>query len=52
MRLNLKCLFDYGAKLNVNDTTGKGPLMYAILKNNINLVEFMLELAVKDLVLN
>jgi ankyrin repeat protein len=36
-------LMEYGAKLNITDSDGRDPLMYAIMNNNEKVVKMLLD---------
>ena len=52
MRPNLQCLFEFGAKLDVIDSSGRDVLMYAIIHNDMDLVKFLLNNKANGLIRN
>jgi ankyrin repeat protein len=43
MRNNLIGLIEYGAKLNITDSDGRDPIMYAIMKDNTMVIKMLFE---------
>ena len=43
LRNNIIGLIEYGAKLNVYDSDGRDPVMYAIMNNNVMVLKILLE---------